>query len=330
MVSIRDVAAKANVSVSTVSKTINGYDDISNETKEKIFAVMKDLQYLPNVSARRLSSRKTKTIGFSLEGLVNSDGLDGILFQIMSGIYRRSGKSAYEVIGIRMEPSNDDFSYDNICQAYNLDGVIIQGLEKEARELILAGEISVPAVFVNDKVVDPRVSSVVSDNVSIGYTLGSHLLALGHRSLLFVNGSQDNLISLERFLGFQKAVSEFTDVVYTVVYGNFQEKKAYEVVKEYLRQSPLVSAIFCASDLMAIGALRAVKALGYRVPEDVAIVGIDGIVLTDYTVPTITTVKQNFGEIGTLAFDVIKEMIENNCAGKVINVPFKLEYKNST
>ncbi|MBX9996204.1 MULTISPECIES: LacI family DNA-binding transcriptional regulator [Priestia] len=326
MTTIKDIARVAGVSVTTVSRALNGYSDVNEKTRQKIAAVAKELNYSPNTLARGLVMQKSKTIGLLVSGISRESVKDNFTFEVLCGVNERASTLGYDLILFNTNTMMQrEKTYTQLCRERRVDGAIIQGIKKEDPYLKEVVESDIPCVLVDIPVHSNSVGYVTTDNALGAKKAVEHLASLGHKHIGMINGHEDAFVSQERLNGYREALKEcgLSFRSEWVVSGDFEEKKAEKAACEFLNRHKEVTAIFCASDLMALGALKACKELGLHVPKDISIVGYDNIVLASYSSPNLTTVGQEVYQIGYQAADLLIEMLE----GKETNTKRYLDTK---
>ncbi|MEH7293642.1 LacI family DNA-binding transcriptional regulator [Priestia megaterium] len=326
MTTIKDIARVAGVSVTTVSRALNGYSDVNEKTRQKIAAVARELNYSPNTLARGLVMQKSKTIGLLVSGISRESVKDNFTFEVLCGVNERASTLGYDLILFNTNTMMQrEKTYTQLCRERRVDGAIIQGIKKEDPYLKEVVESDIPCVLVDIPVHSNSVGYVTTDNALGAKKAVEHLASLGHKHIGMINGHEDAFVSQERLNGYREALKEcgLSFRSEWVVSGNFEEKKAEKAVRELINRHKEVTAIFCASDLMALGALKACKELGLHVPKEMSIVGYDNIVLASYSSPNLTTVGQEVYQIGYEAADLLIEMLE----GKETNMKRYLDTK---
>jgi LacI family transcriptional regulator len=323
---IKDIARVAGVSVTTVSRALNGYSDVNEKTRQKIADVARELNYSPNTLARGLVMQKSKTIGLLVSGISRESVKDNFTFEVLCGVNERASTLGYDLILFNTNTMMQrEKTYTQLCRERRVDGAIIQGIKKEDPYLKEVVESDIPCVLVDIPVHSNSVGYVTTDNALGAKKAVEHLASLGHKHIGMINGHEDAFVSQERLNGYREALKEcgLSFRSEWVVSGNFEEKKAEKAVRELINRHKEVTAIFCASDLMALGALKACKELGLHVPKEMSIVGYDNIVLASYSSPNLTTVGQEVYQIGYEAADLLIEMLE----GKETNMKRYLDTK---
>ncbi len=334
MATIKDVAKKAGVSIGVVSKAFNNYPDISEKTKKRVFEVAKELDYSPNLVAKNLSSKKQKTIALIASGYFDSGIKDNNnSYQVFKGVYAAVEQNQYELaIYLIDSMKQKEKTYAQFCKERNIGGVVLVGIRMDDpyfKELL---DSKIPCVVLDAKPEnDSEIIGVVStDNIAASKEMTEYLLKRHHHDLVIVAGKKETWVNTERLAGVKLALEdsgiELADE--QILNANFSESEAYEQTKELLK-TKRPSAILCFSDLMALGAMNAVKESGLSIPDDVSITGFDGILVTEYTHPTITTIQQNFFEMGRQAALLLQKLIEGKATKKNVFVDYQLIERDS-
>lgn len=309
---IHDVAKMAGVSIATVSKVFNGYTDVNEQTKKKIHEIAKQLQYSPNMAARLLSSKKQKTIALILSEL-NFKRKSTIPMEVLNGVYRFTDQSDFEFVfyGTSTDKQKGK-TFLQFCNEHSIDGVVVQGLKITDPYYEEIQQTSIPTVLIDIQIQNANVGFVSIDNRLAAREAVNYLISQKHNAIGMINGGRDALVSMDRERGYRDALTENNLPVNEayIQYANYDEDISYFMAKDMLLQNKEITAIFCASDLMAIGAMRAVQSMDKRVPEDVSIIGFDDIPIASYVSPTLATVAQDMDKIGYEAAELVAEIIE--------------------
>ena len=313
LTTIKDIAKAAGVSVTTVSRALNGYWDVKEDTRKKIEKIAKQLNYSPNTLARGLVMKKSKTIGLLVSGLNLKNASDNFTFQVLCGINECVSYKEYDLILFSTDSSRQrEKTYAQLCQERKVDGVIIQGIKLDDPYLKEVVESNIPCVLIDIPIETDTVGYVTTDNISGAKKAMEHLINSGHQNIAMVNGYEQASVSERRLKGYKEALEKhgisFREK--WVMDGQFEENKAEEAVSDLLDASPEITAIFCASDVMALGAIKACQKRGLSVPEDISIVGYDDIMLASYVKPSLTTVGQKVFELGCESANLLIEMLE--------------------
>ncbi|MGL5549085.1 MAG: LacI family DNA-binding transcriptional regulator [Culicoidibacterales bacterium] len=332
MASIHDVAKLAGVSVSSVSKAFNEYSDISEKTKQKILLAAKELNYAPNMIAKSLSQKKTKTIAFLFSNFEDANSQDNVAFRLMQGAFAQIAKEEYElVVFTTTQAQQQSRSYYQFCRERNVAGVIIHGIRTTDRYLQEIINSDIPCVIIDTNVVGKKVSSLGIDNVKAAKTLIDSLITKGHKEIGLIGGHHLAVVTQERELGYQQALKAAKLPIRpeTMMIANFSEKEAYQLAERYLKVNPQVTAVFCMSDLMAIGFIQRCHELGVKIPEQLSVVGFDDIDLARYVTPKLTTIHQDFHLFGSEACKMLIELIETTKKGRHKFLTYKLVDRES-
>lgn len=307
MVTIKDVAKFAGVSVSTVSRVLNDSGYVDKTTEEKVVAAIRQLNYKPNQVARGLVSKKTKTLGLVLPDITNP-----FFPELARGAEDEASKYGYNIMLCNSDWDIDkEKMYLNILQEKCVDGIILVGSRLNDSFLgNLINSLETPVVLL-DRSSQLDIHSISSNNVLGAYQATKHLIEQGYHTIAHISGPQLSPSAQQRLKGYRLALEEYSitydDVLVTE--GNYRISGGNVAMKRLLRLAAVPDAVFCANDLMAIGALEVLQEESIRVPEQVALVGYDGISLSKYVYPKLTTVIQPTYQMGTTAVQLILESI---------------------
>ena len=289
-VTIRDVAARAGVSVATVSRVFNQKGPIREETVRRVMEVAGEMQYIPHAGARSLSTRSTRTIGVVLPDL------HGEFFsEVIRGIDLAAREMRYHLLLSGSHADRDEMRA--VVQAVRgmVDGLIIMSPDLDPSALLGELPAGIPAVLLNAKV-DGR-PSITIDNAGGAKDVIRHLAALGHKHIAFIGGPAKNADASQRCRGFRAGIKSH-GIEGVELPGDFTEDSGYEAGKAIAAMKPRPTAVFAANDSMAIGALSAFRDARLRVPEQIALVGFDDIPIARFLDPPLTTVKVPIAELG--------------------------------
>ncbi|EHR0219380.1 LacI family DNA-binding transcriptional regulator [Clostridium perfringens] len=327
MASIKDVAKLAGVSVSAVSKVFNGYTDIGEKTKEKVIKVAKELEYSPNIVAQSLSKKQTNSIALILSNFNESNGEDGTVFKVMSGVFQGCSENGYELsIFTATQSQQQEKSYYQMCRERNVGGVIIMGLKTTDRYFTEIINSEIPSVVVDTQIIGENTSSISIDNIKAAKEAVTFLIKNGHRNIGFINGHNKAVVSKERREGYIQALREEGIKVKERFIGDceYSEIKSYMNAERYLKKNPELTAIFFASDFMAIGFMRRCKEIGVKVPEDISVMGFDDINLCKYVSPPLSTINQDFWKMGYESVKLLLGTLKYNKKGIHKNLEEKI------
>ena len=330
---IKDIAKMAQVGVSTVSRVLNNHADVKESTREKVLEIIKESNYIPNNSARILKQHNTNNIGILVKGVFNP-----FFFQMINIIGKTINESGYTMI-----MRQNDY---NIYQ--DIDTLIAFIKEKKLQGAICLGgnfteitdesfkEINIPIVLTSVNAVSKQgktyYSSIGIDNIKGAYDATRYLLNKGHRKIALILGDVNDIgISLCRLEGYKRALNEegIDKENDLILIGQYSSKGAYEATLKLLEKRKDITAVFALSDIMAIGAAKAILNSGLRIPEDVSIVGFDGMDESKFYNPSITTVKQPKNLMAKMSIDLLMSLINGELENKHILLDTKLIERNS-
>ncbi|MCL4514202.1 MAG: LacI family transcriptional regulator [Firmicutes bacterium] len=311
MPTLRDVARLAGVSISTVSHVLNKYDDINEETRQKVLAAIKKLDYHANSMARGLIKNKSSLIGLILFG----EGIGHPFFhQVVRGTIDEVEKRDRNAI-LSTVP-HDGYEAAPIFRKmheHRLEGLIVLGLPEGHAAMARILNSKIPTLFVDAVVEGERIGSIRSDNFRGAFLATDHLLQLGHTRIAFVNEASEAAIFEERFRGYlaahEKWGVEFNPALY-IKTGNYRVE-GYRAARELFERDRQVTAIFASSDRLAFGVMDELRRAGLQVPQDVSVVGFDDIELACFANPPLTTVRQNGNLMGERAAKELVAMLED-------------------
>jgi LacI family transcriptional regulator len=331
MASISDVAKLAGVSVTTVSKVINNYPDVSPKTRRKVLNIINEMKFQPNVVARGLVKGRSWSVGIFL----TSDFSNPFVSVVMSGLKKTLENSGYDLIYLSQGNKDPQYNFVKHCLSRNVDGVVVFGFtgdEKYVRELICS---ELPTVFIDIDLYGKRAGYITSDNVNGIFQAVEHLYNIGHQKIAYLTPKLGNYVTKIRYEGYVEALNQlsldfFQDYISVGTNLAFSLQNGYELMAPLLSLPNPPTAVLCASDLLAIGAMRAMEERGLVVPRDMAVVGFDDSDLCDLTRPKLTTVRQDIKLIGERALGMLLEMInDSNYSPKHVIMPTELIVRES-
>ncbi|MDR6227154.1 LacI family DNA-binding transcriptional regulator [Desmospora profundinema] len=321
-VTIKDIAKQAGVSITTVSRAMNGYRDIHPETRKRVLQIAEEMNYRPSGIARSLVMKQSKTIGLIISEMTRSRTGHHFLFDVISGVNDRAMALGYDLILATTSPDEQHMvPYMELCHRRQLDGVILSGVRTKDPYLQEVLDSAIPCVLIDVPLLGKTCSHITLDNRKGAQQAVEYLIRSGHRRIGFINGHREAFVSEERLLGYQHAMEEAGLKGEWVFYGDFDDASGREGVCHLLEKDPDLTAFFCASDLMAVGAMRELEGMGKKVPQDVSVIGFDDIDLAHYVTPMLSTVHQPRYRFGTQAVDVIVGMLEGEQGKSVVLEP---------
>jgi len=327
-VSIKDIAKKAGVSHSTVSRALRDSPLVSQETKERIRRLAEEMGYSPSAVARGLVTQRTHTIG-----LVVTSIADPFVSRITDGIEDVALNAGYSVFlcNSHADPERE-LAVVRTFHERRVDGVIVTASRVGSLYSSLLEELGVPVVLINNQRPGRYVYSVSTDNRDGARKAVDYLIKLGHRRIAYI-GSQSRLYAHgERLAGYREALTAHglsPDPRYIVADMEADDiNRGRRAARDLLSLSPPPTAIFCFNDMTAIGVLVACREMGCRVPEDLSVVGFDDIAMAAFTCPPLTTVRQQCYELGREAMNMMLKLLNNQEASDLV-LPAELVMRES-
>ena len=331
---IRDIAKISGVGVSTVSRVLNNHPDVKESTRERVLAVIRESNYVPNNSARILKQNNTKNIGVLVKGVFNP-----FFSELINVIGSKINEKNYTMI-LQQNDYVLEHEVENIIsfvKEKRLQGIICLGgnfidLDEDSFK-----NINVPVGLTSVNTVSPlgrdKYSTVGIDNLQASYSATEYLIKKGHTNIALMIGEENDFcVSWWRYKGYIKALREYDIEVNddNLLIGDYDTKKAYEETLKFLKRRKDITAIFAISDFMAIGAARAVVDSGLVVGKDVSILGFDGMDISCYYNPGISTIKQPKKEMAEKSVEILFELLKGNGENKHILLDTELLERESS
>lgn len=314
MVNIKDIARHCGVSISTVSRVMNGHPDVSPEMRQRVQSVIDELDYVPNKSARNLVITQSNTIAVIARGVSNP------FFARLTKVIEFKIKERGYAMELHQINSTDDEvrTAVELINEKKLNGVIFLGGRFNYTQADVE-KLDVPFVCCTYEnsfgdLSEELYSSIAIDDKTEAYNATKYLIDNGHRQIAaIVSSKHDKSISELRFEGYKKALSDAGieyDERLVEFTGNFDMQPAYDAARRLINKDVSFTAVFTIADAMAIAAMKALSDSGRRVPEDCSVIAIDGIEMSNYIVPTLTTVEQPAEAMGAKSADALIDIIE--------------------
>lgn len=310
MVSMKDISLQCDVSIATVSKALNGREDISEETRERICRVAKEMGYLPNSSARALKTNRTYNLGVLFADEANS-GLTHSYFSPVLDSFRRGAEDGgYDITFISHHAGKEEMSYYEHSRYRGVDGVVIACVDFNDPAVIELVNGDIPVVTI-DYAFNNR-TSVLSDNVSGMKEIVNYIVEHGHEKIAYIHGA-DSSVTRNRVGCFYRTLSELgigvpDEYVREGVYHD--PKSSMTITKELLALDNRPTCIIYPDDFSCIGGINVIESEGLSIPDDISVVGYDGQRIAKVMEPKITTYKQDTAELGRIAAKKLIEAIE--------------------
>jgi len=309
-VTIKDIAKIAKVSHTTVSRALNDSPFINVETKDKIMAIAKDLNYVPNYNAKSLVLNRSYNIGlfFTTISEVTSSSF---FYETVSGV-NRVIKESYNLVvrGI------DDYKNFKLINKRRFDGIILMSQSNSDNAFIYyLMEKEIPLVVLNRDINESSLVNILSSDKKGAYEAVMYLIDNGHKDIAIIEGKKGFNSTIERKNGFLSALIENKLQIKNkyIVEGDYTIGSGFNSMKKLLSLKTVPTAVFCSNDDMAVGAMKAIFESGLNVPVDISIMGFDGTQLGAFLRPALTTVRRPIIEVSTKGAEKLMNIIENNC-----------------
>lgn len=328
---IKDLAAMTGYSVGTVSRVLNNQPHVSDLAREVILKAAQESGFQLNTNAKELKQQQSRNILVIFKGRSN-ELFDSLLVSIQT----RIGEMNYPILVDYIDESENEVRRAlQLCKEKKPLGVLFMGGNRE-NFLADFDQIKLPCVLVTNNAGNlpfPNLSSVTSDDTMAARMAIDYLAQLGHRNIVVVGGNRVySEITRLRYNGcleaFHKHGLEFAEEAHYET-ARFTYEDGYRATKALLQRNPGFTALFAMSDVMAIGAIRALKDAGLRVPEDVSVIGFDGLVTGDFTVPRLASIAQNVSALAGRSLELLHNSIEDSTDAKHLTIPVTLLKKES-
>ncbi len=305
---LEQIAKLSGVSRSTVSRVINNDPNVSAGTREKVMQVVKRVNYTPNAAARGLAAGQTHVLGLVIPTGVAALFSDPYFPILLQGVSSACNAREYSVMLWLAEPEYERRQIRQIMYSGLVDGVIVSSMLLNDSLVQALADGDLPFMLVGRHPTDTRASYVDADNIGGAREAVTHLLRLGRTRVATITGPQNMIAGSDRLAGYLAALRERGVICDPglIVEGDFTEAGGYRAMQQLL--SHRLDAVFVASDIMAIGAMRALREAGLRVPEDVAVVGFDDLPQSARTEPPLTSVRQPIYRLGATAVDSLLDL----------------------
>jgi DNA-binding LacI/PurR family transcriptional regulator len=327
-ISIKDIARRAGVSHSTVSRALRNSPLVNPKTTKEIQGIAQELAYQPSAVARGLVTRKTRTIGVVVTTIA-----DPFVSEVVIGVELAANDNGYSVF---LADSNaDPVREKNVVHSFaerRVDGIVVTSSRVGALYTPLLAQMMVPIVLINNQHPGEFVHSVMIDNVQGSRDATDHLIRLGHRRIAYVGDQYGHESDTERFAGYRQALEQaalpFQPEI--VVHGDSKPESGIAAMDKLMALPERPTAVFCYNDMTALGVLRSAHVHGLRVPADVSIVGFDDLFIVSYTQPQLTTVRQPMQRMGRMAMESLLKLMSGQPSAEAVKVPAELIVREST
>ena len=330
---IRDIARISGVGVSTVSRVLNNHPNVKESTRENVLRVIKESNYVPNNSARILKQNNTKNIGVLVKGVFNP-----FFSELINVIGNKINENKYTMI-LQQNDYVLEHEVENIIsfvKEKRLQGIICLGgnfidLDEDSFK-----NIDVPVILTSVNTVSPsgrdKYSTVGINNLQSAYDATDYLIKKGHKNIALMIGEENDFcVSWWRYKGYIKALKDnnIEPNDENLIIGDYDSNIAYKVTLDFLKKRKDITAIFAISDIMAMGVAKAVIDSGLIVGKDISIVGFDGMNISRYYNPGITTIKQPMEEMAIKSVEILFDLLKNKCENQHVLLDTELIERES-
>jgi LacI family transcriptional regulator len=323
--------------VATVSRVLNDYPDVSDETRERVLATIREMDWTPDRAARLLATGRSHTVGVILETGPGHPDLQHPFFQeVLGGLKGAVGEGGFDLLlfgATRTRTVGSGSSFLNRARHHRLEGVVIMGVDRNDPQVEALTRSGIPCMAIDQDFSGGRTGYVSSDNVAGAALAVRHLHEQGHRRIALIGGPTDTRPGVDRLLGYRRELSRLgiPSRPGWVVEGDFYPGSGHRAMQELLDGPEPPTGVIAASDLMAAGALRALEERGIGVPSRVSVVGFDDIPLASLLRPALSTVHQDGEALGRAAGEALLQMVsEPDREAPTITVPVELVVRGSS
>ena len=313
---IKDVAEYSGFSISTISRVLNDHPDVREEVRQKVWKAINELHYVPNSSARDLGKTQTDTIGVLVRGVGNP-----FLNSVLRSIENAVSKTDYSVVMHQINSSEDELAEGaSFIKSKRLKGLIFLGgrFDYTPEQIATLGVPFVCCTFTNSfgSLQKTAYSSVYIDDYAEAYRAVRKLTDLGHKKIAVLLGkTDDHSISELRFKGYCDALKDAglsLDNDLIIETGSFNMDDAFKATEKFLQKNKKFTAIFSIADAMGIAAIKALHNKGFKIPKDCSIISIDGIEISKYTIPTLSTLAQPSDDMGAKSVEILLNILKGD------------------
>lgn len=303
---LKDVAREARVSMASVSRALNGTGVVRDEIRARVLEVATRLNYVPNIGAQSLMTRRTRMIGVLLPRL------HGEFFsELIRGI---DAAARARHLHLLISTAHDDVAETGEAlraMIGRVDGLLALLPHIDGRFLQATVRSALPVVLLSTADVEHAYAAVYADNYGGAYAMVKHLAGIGHRRIAHIAGPAENMDAQDRLRGYRDAIArEVPGAAEWIIQGDFNEESGYAAAKEIMAATEKPQAIFAANDVMAIGCMSALQEAGIRVPQDIAVAGFDDIPTARFVRPALTTVCVKIADLGGRALDRVAQAVD--------------------
>lgn len=309
MTKMTDVAKMARVSSATVSRVLSNHPYVSEKTRRKVLDAIEHLGYKPNRLASNFRKMSSKTVIVVLPDISNP-----FFSEIVKGFKDSARERGYHVLlGDTGNDRDQEREFIELVKAKYVDGLIL-ATARIPKEEIAEVSREIPVVLACEYIDGFDIPTVAIDNIGAARTATQHLASLGHRKIAHISGPLDAVLGRDRLKGYRQAllVNEIPEDENFIQEGDFSVRSGYDLMRKLMAMDNRPTAVFCANDEMAVGAVKAAKEYGLTVPRDISVVGFDDIPMSTLVEPALTTIYQPKYDIGVQSMNMVLNMIEGH------------------
>ncbi len=324
-ITIEDVVKKSGLSYVTVSRVISNSPNVREGNRRKVLEAIEELGYIPSAAARTLATGRTFVIAMFISNL-GDDFFNSIVKEVNEQLLTRGYLLTLSIYDEDSESVNTAFLNQS-----RVDGAVllVPGREKYFIDVFQAKKI--PFVVIDNQTMVEDITSILADNIAGGYIAVRHLVELGHTRIGLIGSSADSLSTMERQIGAYKALAEADLQPYKQENGAYNQLTGYRTIMKWNSEGELPSAVFAFDDHIALGAINAIKDLGFNVPKDISVCGYDDSMIANHYEPRITSVRQPAEEMAKSAVQQLLSIIEERRSMSfAVKYPPRIEVKAST
>lgn len=332
--SLADVARLAGVSISTASRVLsNSNYPVAIKTREKIMLAAKKLNYVTSAIGRAMATQRTRTIAFII-----SDISTPFFTEIVRSAEETCQNFGYIITLLSHERDTErELQFFRFLRSFKPDGIIIgscsanrQHMQNIYKEIELISSIGIPVISLQRHLLP--ISTVCVDCIELTRFATNHLLALGHRDIVFITGEPGWIVTEDRLAGYQRAL-EFEGITVDpnlIICGNWKDIDTYNAVNQLIKKGAHFTGVVASNDTMAISAMKALMDAGMKIPEDVSVVGINNNPITKFYHPALTTISIPMRELGIKSIRMVIDFLENDVSLHDVTLPSELKIRQST
>ena len=333
MAKIDDIMKMTGFSRTAVSKALNDKSDISEATKKIIRDAAKKLNYIPNINARNLRAKQQNIIALIISSPSKESEKTNTLYSLLMGVNSALIDQDYE-LALYIIDSKDQTkkSYVEFCKERNVKGAILVGIKTDDHYIKQLKTSEIPYVLIDVDIQDTNHMNVVKiDDTKAAFDATEHLIKHQHKHIAFMNGSETATVAINRLKGYKQALAFYNIKILNeyIQVADFSEEIARTKSIALLHKYPEITAIFAASDLMALGVMQACEHLGLSIPQDLSLIGFDDIPIAAYVKPSLTTIGQSFFDKGKISVELISSQLETKNDKKIVTLPHTLMVRES-